>query len=172
MTTFVLACTFLLVGDVDDSIPLDQFIRLMREAHSPINDYELICEGQISAKGSAGYEPYQGFQSLYAYRSDGSAYWDIFRKPAAAGEPLKRVTKSVLAKEGRVQERVIMPDVTGGKGSIVSKAGSASTIAYDGSPGASFSRIFGRSLLISPRSIVTRSKNGRTSPGTVADGSL
>lgn len=112
-----------------------QFLRLMESLNSEVHDFDVICEGRIftidddSKKGQL----YQTFQSEYVYRRDGAVYWDIYRKPTHNGGSFKRLTHAVLS--GFHTELTRVPDLFGARGSVTKKKGSASSVAYDGSPG-------------------------------------
>ncbi len=115
-----------------------QFARLIASVQSEVRDFELICEGRVHERGTgAGAGPagplQQTFQCNYAYRSDGSTYWDILRKPA--NEPHKRATFATLKDDGKITEIIRIPDRDGARGVHGARKGRSGALAYDGSPG-------------------------------------
>ncbi|MFO0907456.1 MAG: hypothetical protein U0794_03705 [Isosphaeraceae bacterium] len=112
-----------------------QFLQQIREMRSKVQDFELLCEGEIVREERGANRPFESFQSLYAYRNDGSVYWDHYQKPVDSAKPWKRNTNAILSKDQLWHQVVRIPDRTGERAHTAKRAGGARSLVYEGSPG-------------------------------------
>lgn len=131
MVAIILTSAILWHADASAPITEDRFVRLIREAHSSVRDFDLVCEGTKTLLNST--RSPEVFQSRYIYRADGSVYWDIIRNSGERERPAKRVTNAVLGRSGQWTQLVKIADTNGAGGAPSSRRGSAASLTYDGS---------------------------------------
>lgn len=134
----------------NEKIDAEKFLAIIVKAHGRIKDFECVCEGTLSLINRDQLRMEQKFQSIYAYRDDGSVYWDIYRKPMNEGADFKRLTYALLGKENQIDEIVRVPDKTGKRGTAIHRKGTAATLAYDGSPARFIPEFFWREYINNP----------------------
>lgn len=139
--TMVICIMILAMATTQDSGPgldRDELIQALEGLHAGIRDFELVCEGSITAvapdmTAQARAKRDRAFQANYAYRSvDGAAYLDLMQKPFDSGRPFFRTTQSLLS--GKVSEIQRQSDEKGRSGPIGERRGGPAAFRFPCSP--------------------------------------
>ncbi len=149
--SIILGVLLTVAPEPEEILQTSQFEQMVRGSHSKLRDVEFVCEGTESTRTQGIFQPSMKFQSMYAFRSDGSVHWEIYEHALNRLYPLKRIINSLLSKEGIWNQLVIVPDMPKGQIVPVQRQGTAASLAYSGSPGRFIFEYLWNDFILNPK---------------------